>query len=254
MNINAKHPRALSLKIREKLVEGFKKGITSQTGLIAHGRGEAYDYLLTEKTHSFAKEAIRAAASYLLLAKKPILSINGNSAALVANDFIRIAKLLNCKIEVNLFHYSNLRIKKIEAILKKTERQRVLVSKKKMILPHIASKRAIVMREGIGTSDCVFVPLEDGDRCQALTSLGKKVIAVDLNPLSRTAGSATVVIVDNIIRCLPLLYRQIKDLKKKDKKYLLEITDRYNNRKIISKALKTIYAKLMVIKTNEKRK
>src|SRR3990170_4916686 len=98
MNINAKHPRALSLKIREKLVEGFKKGITSQTGLIAHGRGEAYDYLLTEKTHSFAKEAIRAAASYLLLAKKQILSINGNSAALVANDFIRIAKLLNCKI------------------------------------------------------------------------------------------------------------------------------------------------------------
>ena len=40
------HPRYTSLKIREKIVDGVKKGITSQHGLIAHGRGEAFDYII----------------------------------------------------------------------------------------------------------------------------------------------------------------------------------------------------------------
>src|SRR3989338_10762794 len=177
MKIDSRHPRYFSLNLREKLVSGVKKGITSQAGLIAFGRGEAFDYLLLGKTHSFAKMAIRAAAAYLLLAKKPILSINGNAAALCADEFIRIAKLLNCRIEVNLFHYSHARVKKIESILQRLDPTRVLVSQKseKIILPEIASKRAIVMGNGIGRSDCVLVPLEDGDRCQALIQTGKKV-------------------------------------------------------------------------------
>ena len=103
------------------------------------------------------------------------------------------------------------------------------------------------MGNGIGRSDCVLVPLEDGDRCRALIQTGKKVIAVDLNPLSRTAKYAQVTIVDNIVRCLPLLYRQIKDLNKKDKKFLIEIINSYDNRKILDSGLKSICAKLMVI-------
>ncbi len=40
---------------------------------------------------------------------------------------------------------------------------------------------------------------------EALVNLGKKVIAIDLNPLSRTARTAHVTIVDELTRCLPLL-------------------------------------------------
>ena len=76
------HPRHASLKIRELLVEGCEKGITTLQGLIAHGRGEAFDYLLGERTTSVAKEATRAAGAALLLAKDPVISVNGNVAAL----------------------------------------------------------------------------------------------------------------------------------------------------------------------------
>lgn len=44
------------------------------------------------------------------------------------------------------------------------------------------------------------MPLEDGDRCEALIQMGKQVLVVDLNPLSRTARTATVTIVDNVSR------------------------------------------------------
>jgi 4-phosphopantoate--beta-alanine ligase len=44
------------------------------------------------------------------------------------------------------------------------------------------------------------VPLEDGDRCEALVNLGKEVIVIDLNPLSRSAKMATVTVVDEVSR------------------------------------------------------
>ena len=43
------HPRYASLIIREKLVDGFEKGLVAHEGLIAHGRGESFDYLLEKK-------------------------------------------------------------------------------------------------------------------------------------------------------------------------------------------------------------
>ena len=102
MQIDPSHPRFKSLKIREKLVWGIKKGLTHPAGLLAHGRGEAFDYLLGEKTHDFAKKAIEAAGAYLISAKNPIISVNGNTSALCPNELVGLAKLLNCKIEVNL--------------------------------------------------------------------------------------------------------------------------------------------------------
>ena len=54
----------------------------------------------------------------------------------------------------------------------------------------------------IEKADLVLVPLEDGDRCEALIRLGKQVIAIDLNPLSRTSRTATVTIVDEVSRAL----------------------------------------------------
>ncbi|MEM0059482.1 MAG: hypothetical protein QXE10_03535, partial [Desulfurococcaceae archaeon] len=63
MNIPANHPRRNSLLIREKLVEGFKRKLVVEEGLIAHGRGECFDYLLGETTQPFAVKAIEAAVA-----------------------------------------------------------------------------------------------------------------------------------------------------------------------------------------------
>jgi len=240
MKIDNRHPRYLSLTLREKLVDSVATGITSQAGLIAHGRGEAFDYLLGEKTHDFAKRAIRAGAAYLLLAKMPIISVNGNTAALCAKEILALSKLLDCKIEVNLFHYSKERVKKIEAYFKKIDGKTILTSRlmQKIKIPEIASKRAIVLREGIGKSDCVLVPLEDGDRAQALRRMGKNVIAIDLNPRSRTAECATVTIVDNIVRCLAKLSGEIRKLRIEDIEILRKIITKYDNKKILEEAVK----------------
>ena len=106
------HPRYFSLKTRENISESMKKGITHETGLIAHGRGEAFDYLLGEKTTPFAETAERVAAAALLLAENPVISINGNVVALNPKECVKLAKFIPAKLEVNLFHRTNNRINK----------------------------------------------------------------------------------------------------------------------------------------------
>ena len=54
------------------------------------------------------------------------------------------------------------------------------------------------------------MPLEDGDRCEALVAMGKTVLVVDLNPLSRTARTATVTIVDEVGRTATALKSHAK--------------------------------------------
>ena len=44
------HPRRGSLMARQKMVEAASMGLLAESAMIAHGRGEAYDYLLGEKT------------------------------------------------------------------------------------------------------------------------------------------------------------------------------------------------------------
>ena len=70
MNIPKSHPRFVSLSIREKIVKGYNDGLVAKEGLLAHGRGEAFDYLVGEKTSRTAKAAINAAAAKLLSAPK----------------------------------------------------------------------------------------------------------------------------------------------------------------------------------------
>ncbi len=53
-------------------------------------------------------------------------------------------------------------------------------------IPELTSDRRIVDPDGIPKADLVFVPLEDGDRTEALVAMGKHVVTVDLNPISRT--------------------------------------------------------------------
>ena len=84
-------------------------------------------------------------------------------------------------------------------------------------LQFIESNRRFVNPAGIYRADAVFVPLEDGDRCQALVKMGKSVITVDLNPMSRTSVTSTISIVDNVVRTLPALLEKVDDLRSADR-------------------------------------
>ena len=61
--IHKDHPRYESLKLRALVVDAYKRGILADSGMIAHGRGEAFDYLLGEKTSSNAKKAVTCSGS-----------------------------------------------------------------------------------------------------------------------------------------------------------------------------------------------
>jgi 4-phosphopantoate--beta-alanine ligase len=233
IKIPRNHPRAKSLQLREKLVESYLGGIVTASGLIAHGRGEAFDYLLAERTSKPAKDAIEAAAATLLTAKMPVISVNGNAAALVKKQLVRLSEATGSKIEVNLFYRSLERELAIQRLLKKAGARKVLGvgNDASARIPELTSERRRVDPRGILMADVVLVPLEDGDRTEALIGMGKKVIAVDLNPLSRTAQKATITIVDNIVRCVPKLVETAQKLKKQDPEKCTEILQDFDNRR-----------------------
>ncbi|MFW9824015.1 MAG: phosphopantothenate/pantothenate synthetase family protein, partial [Candidatus Thorarchaeota archaeon] len=94
--------------------------------------------------------------------------------------------------------------------------------------------------ELIAQADVVLVPLEDGDRTEALKKLEKKVIAIDLNPISRTALWADITIVDNIIRAIPEMIKAAEELKNYGRQDLVEILNNFNNKMNIQKTLDLI--------------
>ncbi len=233
------HPRHVSLKKREEIVRGVDKSITSIHGLIAHGRGEAFDYLIGEKTNNFAEKAICAAAALLLLSKKPVISVNGNAAALVGKKLVKLSKMIPAPLEVNIFHTNKKREKNIKKHLIKLGGKNILMPGS-AVLKGLSHNRKYCNKNGIYKADVVFVPLEDGDRCLALKKMDKKVITIDLNPMSRTAKAASVTIVDNVIRTLPLLIKTIKKYKSLNKDHLNNIIKKYDNKENIKKSLKYI--------------
>ncbi len=180
----------------------MEKGITSKAGLIAHGRGEMFDYLIGEETIKTAKIAERKAIAEMLEAENPVISINGNVAALVPEEIVELGERLNAKLEVNLFHRTDDRINKIKKSLEKHGAEKVYGLDPDEEIPGLDHKRALCSHDGIYTSDVVLVPLEDGDRARALKEMGKEVITIDLNPLSRTSKTADITIVDNISRAV----------------------------------------------------
>ena len=202
------HPRYKSLLAREKLVDASE--FVAKQGLIAHGRGEAFDYLLGEQTCLPALSAIKAAASALIEAKDPVISVNGNVVALAAREVARLSEISGAKVEVNLFHRTPERVAGLTKMMKKVGIDALGANADDKI-PGLSSERAKCCSDGIGSADVVLVPLEDGDRCEALVSMGKKVITIDLNPLSRTAQTAHITIVDELTRCLPLLSDFVKE-------------------------------------------
>lgn len=238
-DISPQHPRAESLRIRTKLARGFELGVTSVFGLFAHGRGEAFDYLVGEETTDNARKAIRAAAATLLLARHPVISVNGNVAALVPQELVELAKETNAKLEINLYHRSIEREVAIAKVLNEAGALEILGIDTSFhdSIPEIHSDRRVVDKRGLLIADVTFVPLEDGDRTEGLIKLGKTVITVDLNPLSRTAQNATITIVDNIVRALPILIDTVKEMKKNKKAKLKEIVSSFDNQMSLRKAI-----------------
>jgi 4-phosphopantoate--beta-alanine ligase len=238
MKIPKSHPRHHSLAERHALERGVKLGITHLQGLIAHGRGEAFDYLIGEGTTKEAQKAIKAASALLITAKNPVISVNGNVAALCAKDIAKLAKATKAKVEVNLFYRTEKRMAAISKELKKYGVNAIASANAQ--IPALKSKRSLVSRTGIWCADVVLVPLEDGDRTEALRAMGKKVIAIDLNPLSRTAQKASITIVDNITRALPLLVAEAKRMQKKGKAGPILISKNFNNKRNLKQSVQMI--------------
>jgi len=208
--ISPRHPRYRSLVVRAGLAEASRRGLVAPEGLIAHGRGEAFDYFLGERTTASARKAERAAALWLRNARRPVLSVNGNVAELAAGEVGALAHALpSLRVEVNLFHRTPARARAIGAVLRHAGVDPVLGLRPTMRIPGLPSDRARVDRRGIYESDVCLVPLEDGDRTLALRRLGKRVIAIDLNPFSRTSETADIPIVDELSRALRNIRRDV---------------------------------------------
>lgn len=233
------HPRYESLLAREKVAAGVKMGITSIQGLIAQGRGESFDYLIGERSTESALYAERAAVAALLLAENPVISVNGNVAALAPEKVISLADITGARIEVNLFHRTDTRVHLIIEHLKANGASEVLGKNPDSSL-ELSHDRRLVSSKGIYTADVVLVPLEDGDRCEKLVEMGKTVITIDLNPLSRTSRTATISIVDNLTRALGNMAKLAQEMKKEKKEELVALITTYDNKKALSGAISEI--------------
>jgi 4-phosphopantoate--beta-alanine ligase len=234
------HPRYQSLLTRHRIEEGVEKGITSAQGLIAEGRGEAFDYLLGEQTTPSADDAERVAAAHLLLADHPVLSVNGNVAALVPDEIVELAAVVGADLEVNLFNRTEERVEAIAAHLREHGATDVKGLTADARIPGLSHERAKVDGDGIYDADVVLVPLEDGDRAEALAAMGKTEIVVDLNPLSRSPQRAAVPVVDNIIRAIPNITRHARDLQDASVEELQAIVDGFDREQALEDAERAI--------------
>ena len=236
------HPRYASLLMRHRLEVAAQKGMLADSAMIAHGRGEAFDYLLGERTTDSARRAARQALATLQAAERPVLSINGNVAALAADEMLRLADVLACPVEVNIFYRTP---ERMEAILGHLNERKAALGLDVAILgdapdaniPGLKGPRAACHREGILESDAILVPLEDGDRCNALVAMGKKVIVIDLNPLSRSAQQGSITIVDELSRALNTMLAMATEEGQ-------QVVDPYDHQAVLDEGLKEMLSSL----------
>lgn len=233
------HPRYRSLLMRHRLEEAEKKGMLAGSALIAHGRGEAFDYLIGEQTLPSALQATRQALAYLFEAKNPVISLNGNVVALAGKEILRLAHHLQCPVEINIFYRTPERMEALLSHLHEIKQQEqleveILGAEPDARIPGLEGPRAKCSRKGIFNSDVILVPLEDGDRCEALVAMGKTVLVIDLNPLSRTAQMASVTIVDELTRVVG----NMNEILESDE--LPTLSTSYENHDIVQNALEHI--------------
>jgi 4-phosphopantoate--beta-alanine ligase len=240
------HPRYESLLTREKIIQGLHQNIVAEAGLIAHGRGEAFDYILGERSPEFALHQERLAVLTMLLADYPVISVNGNVASLCASEIVELGVILEAPLEINLFYRTKEREEAINEVLIKAGGENIFGMEPgyQSAIPEITHQRRIIDSRGIGRSDCVFVPLEDGDRTMALKKLGKDVVTVDLNPLSRTSLSASVSITNNIIRAIPEMINIAEELNHKTSLELKNEKKNLKNESLLQQALKFLSSRL----------
>lgn len=249
MRIPKSHPRYNSLIQREKVIKALKKEILAKEGLIAHGRGECFDYLIGERTTEMAERSEKTAIALLILAENPIISINGNVCALASKEIVRFVKELNkvrkglgkspCFLEINIFYRTKKRVLNILRELNRYSKEKILYKANAKIL-YLKSKRALCCKEGTYAADVVLIPLEDGDRAIALKEMNKKIIAIDLNPISRTSLTANITIVDELSRAIKNMISFIKIIGKLEEKNLKKIVENFDNRENIKEILRFI--------------
>ena len=165
--------------------------------------------------------------------------MNGNTAALAAYEIAALQKASGALVEVNLFHRTEERVNRIEDLLRSAGAD-VFSGTAERLLP-LSHDRAWCRREGMFSADVILVPLEDGDRCEALVGMGKTVIAVDLNPLSRTARRATLTIVDELTRAFPNITDACRTLSAAERRRLQAILD---NNYLLSEAIREMTMRL----------
>lgn len=233
------HPRYESLVLRDKIVKASKEGYLADSAMIAHGRGEAFDYLLGEKTTTPAKRAMYVTVALMILSKNPVISVNGNTTALAIDEIIEFAEAINAKIEINLFYRTDERVEKITELYKNHGYGEILGSldDEIMYINEIKNPRASASKNGIYSADTILVPLEDGDRAEILAKSGKNIITIDLNPLSRTSKMSDVSIVDNVVRAIPFMTKIAKDLESQDEELLKEIIKDFDNETNLKESL-----------------
>ena len=189
----------------------------AEAGLIAHGRGEAFDYLLGEKTSLMALKAMQACAAEMIIAENPVISVNGNACALACHEIVELARQVDAEIEVNLFYHDKDRVERIIQSLSESGAGRVYGTNKKYTIEGLNSMRGWV-DDALWKADTVVVMLEDGDRTEMMKDSGKKVLCIDLNPLSRSAQKADITIVDNVVRALPVMLKIAEGLREQSDK------------------------------------
>lgn len=256
-DIPPSHPRYASLVARERLVHGMREGLTSKAGLIAHGRGEALDYLIGERTTEEAREAARAAAALLLMARRPVVSVNGNVAALAAEGVVELQRTVTgirarrghpeprLWVEVNLFHRTEERVARIATLLRELGAEEVLGEVPEARVPGLEHARALCSSQGVGSADVVLIPLEDGDRAEALRDWGRRVVAIDLNPLSRTSRAAHVTVVDELSRALEAIRSAAEAMADETEETLTSLEAQWDNGRALRRTLERICRRLM---------
>jgi 4-phosphopantoate--beta-alanine ligase len=227
------------------MVKAAEKGYLADSALIAHGRGEAFDYLIGEKTTYPAKRAMYVAVAAMLLSNNPVISVNGNATALAIDEIIELAKTVNAKIEINLFYRTDERVKIITQLYRDHGYKEILGTLDDDIeyLNEIKNNRATASKTGIYAADTVLIPLEDGDRAEILKQSGKNILTIDLNPLSRTSKMSDVSIMDNIVRAIPFMTKIAEDLKTQERKVLMDIVNDFDNEQNIKESLEQIKIK-----------
>jgi|SRR5579875_179970 len=209
--ISPNHPRYRSLRVRAGLARAMRTGLVVPEGLIAQGRGEAFDYFLGERTIASARRAERTAAAWIRAARHPVLSVNGNVAALASAEIARLVRAYpRLGVEVNLFHRSPARVRAVARALRSAGILRLYGLRPTGRIAGLDSDRARVDRRGIGSADLCLIPLEDGDRAEALRRAGRRIVSIDLNPLSRTSRAAHLPIVDELTRALTEIARTLE--------------------------------------------